>query len=51
VVRLAPEAAERKLEAMRAYRTQFAALDGGSIGLLRNPLIHGFEVFWEVAPS
>lgn len=51
VVRLAPEAAERKLEAMRAYRTQFAALDGGSIGLLRNPLIHGFEVFWEVAPN
>jgi LmbE family N-acetylglucosaminyl deacetylase len=51
VVRLSPEAAERKLEAMCAYRTQFAALDGGSIGLLRNPLIHGFEVFWEVAPS
>lgn len=51
VVRLGPEAAERKLEAMRAYRTQFAALDGGSVGLLRNPLIHGFEVFWEVAPS
>ena len=51
VVRLGPETAERKLEAMRAYRTQFAALDGGSVGLLRNPLIHGFEVFWEVAPS
>jgi LmbE family N-acetylglucosaminyl deacetylase len=51
VVCLAPEAAERKLEAMRAYRTQFAALDRGSIGLLRNPLIHGFEVFWELAPS
>jgi LmbE family N-acetylglucosaminyl deacetylase len=48
VVRLAPEEAARKLAAMQAYRTQFAVLDGGPIGMLRNPLIHGFEVFWEV---
>jgi LmbE family N-acetylglucosaminyl deacetylase len=48
VVRLTPEEADRKLSAMQAYRTQFAVLDGGPIGLLRNPLIHGYEVFWEV---
>jgi LmbE family N-acetylglucosaminyl deacetylase len=48
VVRLMPDEARRKLAAMREYRTQFAALDGGAIGLLRNPAIHGFEVFWEV---
>jgi len=48
VVGLAPEEAERKLTAMQAYRTQFAVLDGGPIGVLRNPLIHGYEVFWEV---
>jgi LmbE family N-acetylglucosaminyl deacetylase len=48
VVRLPPDEAERKLAAMQEYRTQFAALDGGVTGLLRNPAIHGFEVFWEV---
>lgn len=48
VVRLSEADAKRKLDAMRTYRTQFAALDGGSVGLLRNPLIHGFEVFWDV---
>lgn len=51
VVRLTQGQAERKLAAMRAYRTQFAALDGGPIGVLRNPLIHGFEVFWEVGSA
>jgi LmbE family N-acetylglucosaminyl deacetylase len=50
VVRLRPAEAERKLTAMKLYRTQFAALDGGDIGLLRNPLIHSFEVFWTVEP-
>jgi len=48
VVRLTQDEAKRKLTAMEAYRTQFPALDGGPIGLLRNPVIHGFEVFWEV---
>jgi len=47
VARLASEDAARKLAAMQAYRTQFRALDGGAIGLLRNPLVHPFEVFWE----
>jgi hypothetical protein len=51
VVRLTPEEAARKLTAMEVYRTQFAALDGGPIGMLRNPVIHGFEVFWEVEPD
>jgi LmbE family N-acetylglucosaminyl deacetylase len=48
VVRLEPAEALRKLAAMEAYRTQFAALDGGPIGALRNPLVHGFEVFWRI---
>lgn len=48
VVRLTDEQAERKLAAMRAYRTQFRALDAGAIGVLSNPLIHRFEVFWKV---
>jgi LmbE family N-acetylglucosaminyl deacetylase len=48
VIRLTDEQAERKLAAMRAYRTQFTALDAGAIGVLSNPLIHGFEVFWKV---
>jgi LmbE family N-acetylglucosaminyl deacetylase len=48
VVRLTDEQAARKLAAMRMYRTQFPALDAGPIGMLSNPLIHGFEVFWEV---
>jgi LmbE family N-acetylglucosaminyl deacetylase len=50
VVRLTEDDARRKLAAMQAYQTQFAALDGGQVGLLRNPAIHGFEVFWEVKP-
>jgi hypothetical protein len=48
VARLSPGEANRKLGAMQAYRTQFPALDGGPIGVLRSPDIHGFEVFWEV---
>jgi hypothetical protein len=44
VARLRAEHAAAKLSAMRTYRTQFSALDGGSV--LSNPEIHGFEVFW-----
>jgi hypothetical protein len=44
VARLGAEDATAKLSAMRTYRTQFSALDGG--GVLSNPGIHGFEVFW-----
>jgi LmbE family N-acetylglucosaminyl deacetylase len=48
VVRLTDEQAESKLAAMRAYRTQFPALDAGAIGVLSNPEIHRFEVLWGV---
>ena len=48
VVRLTEDEAKAKLAAMRAYRTQFPALDGGAIGRLSNPAVHGFEVFWPV---
>jgi hypothetical protein len=46
VVALAPERAAAKLAAMRAYRSQFTAVDGGALGMISNPAIHGFEVFW-----
>jgi LmbE family N-acetylglucosaminyl deacetylase len=48
VVRLTSEQAGQKLAAMRAYRTQFPALDGGPAGRLSNPAVHGFEVFWDL---
>jgi hypothetical protein len=32
---------------MRSYR-EFAVLDRGPVGQLRNREIHGFEVFWRV---
>jgi hypothetical protein len=48
VVRLDDHAAARKIAAMRTYRTQFPMLDRGPIGLLSNPLIHRFEVFWHL---
>ena len=50
VVHLAPERAEAKLAAMRAYRTQFPALDGG-VGRLADPAVHSFEVFWSLDRS
>ena len=40
-----------KLDAMRAYATQFPSLDRGPIGLLSNPRVHRFEVFWPCASS
>ena len=49
VVALEPARAAAKLEAMRAYTTQFPSLDRGPIGQLSNPLVHGFEVFWDIA--
>jgi hypothetical protein len=48
VTRLDDEHAAAKLEAMRAYRTQFASLDGGRAMLLSNPDTHRFEVLWEL---
>jgi LmbE family N-acetylglucosaminyl deacetylase len=46
-VKLADDESERKLAALRAYGTQFPALDGGDIGILRNPVLRGYEVFWD----
>lgn len=48
VQRLRPDDAARKLAAMRAYATQWPVLDRGPVGLLSNPRIHPFEVFWRV---
>lgn len=45
-VRLDEEAATAKLAALRAYRTQFTALDGGPLKVLSNPAVHPFELFW-----
>jgi len=50
VVALDEQAAAAKLRAMRTYRTQFAMLDRGPIGLLSTRIIHSFEVFWPVGP-
>jgi LmbE family N-acetylglucosaminyl deacetylase len=41
--------AEAKLEAMRAYRTQFTATNGGPFDRLAHPLVLGFELRWSVA--
>ena len=51
VVKLDDGQAAAKLEAMRAYATQFPSLDRGPIGLLSNPKIHRFEVFWPCGSS
>jgi LmbE family N-acetylglucosaminyl deacetylase len=42
-----PVAAERKLRAMQAYRSQFSALDED--GRLTDPATHRHEVFWSLA--
>jgi LmbE family N-acetylglucosaminyl deacetylase len=51
VVRLTEDEATAKLAAMKTYRTQFPALDGGLVGRLSNPAIHRFEVFWPLQPA
>lgn len=51
VVTLDDDQARAKLEAMRAYATQFPSLDRGPIGLLSNPRVHRFEVFWRCESS
>jgi hypothetical protein len=48
VARLDDEQSAAKLRALEAYRTQFPALDGGPIGVLRNRAIRDFELFWDV---
>ena len=51
VVRLDEEQATEKLDAMRAYATQFPSLDRGPVGLLSNPKVHRFEVYWPCESS
>jgi len=51
VVRLDGAQAAAKLDAMRAYATQFPSLDRGPIGLLSNPKVHRFEVYWQCGSS
>jgi LmbE family N-acetylglucosaminyl deacetylase len=46
VTRLDESAVARKREAVRAYRTQFTALNQGPIGLLDHPRVLPFEVSW-----
>jgi len=50
VVALDEARAAAKLAALRCYRTQLPALDGGPLAYLSNPRAHGFEVFWELEP-
>jgi LmbE family N-acetylglucosaminyl deacetylase len=50
VVELDDNVAAAKLQAMRAYRTQFPALNGGEVDVLAAPDVHRFEVAWEVRP-
>ncbi len=49
VVRLAEDAAAAKLAALRCYRSQLPALDGGDAGIVSRPEVNRFEVFWELA--
>ena len=37
-----------KLAAMRCYATQMPALSYGGRGLLEDPEIHRYEVFWDL---
>jgi len=49
VVRLDDERAAAKLDALRCYRTQMPALSYGGRGLLEDPEIHRYEVFWDLS--
>lgn len=48
VERLDDDDAAAKLAAMRSYRTQFPALNGGAKQMLADPAVHRFEVRWEL---
>ena len=48
VERLDDARAAAKLKAMRTYATQYAALGYGARGLLDDPEIHRYEVFWDL---
>jgi hypothetical protein len=51
VERLPDPMAERKLAALRAYRTQFPALDLPPMRRLSDPLWRRYEVLWELLPA
>jgi LmbE family N-acetylglucosaminyl deacetylase len=51
VVQLDEAQSSAKLAAMRTYATQFPSLDRGPIGLLSNPQVHRFEVYWPCGSS
>ena len=51
LVELDEAQAAAKLDAMRAYATQFPSLDRGPIGLLSNPRVHRYEVYWACGSS
>jgi LmbE family N-acetylglucosaminyl deacetylase len=40
--------AERKLAALREYRSQWPALNGGPLGILEHPAVRGWEVSWQL---
>jgi hypothetical protein len=46
IVRLSATMAERKLNTLSLYRTQFPGLD--ALGLLSNSGVLGFEVYWDL---
>jgi LmbE family N-acetylglucosaminyl deacetylase len=47
-VRLAEYDAAQKLSALKTYATQFEALNQGPVGVLTNPEILPFELYWDV---
>jgi LmbE family N-acetylglucosaminyl deacetylase len=46
VRRLDDEAVERKLAALREYRSQWGAFNGGPLGIVEHPAVRGYEVAW-----
>jgi hypothetical protein len=40
------DAVERKLAALREYRTQWGAFNGGPLGIVEHPAVRGYEVAW-----
>jgi LmbE family N-acetylglucosaminyl deacetylase len=46
VHRLGDDAVERKLTALREYRSQWPAINGGPLGILEHPAVRSWEVAW-----
>jgi LmbE family N-acetylglucosaminyl deacetylase len=51
VAELSEEQQRRKVEAMRTYRTQFAALEAGPRRRLTHPELLPYEVVWDPSPG